>query len=326
MQYKNQSRHIFMLICSACLMFFTAGTNVYAEETSNSSDSATSSDPALEITPVSRRMLLNSGEEKSGTLTAKNISDSPLTISVYATPYSSADDGNTQNLDTETTYTQIARWITIKTDEGAYAANAAFAVAPGESKEIEYKVTVPESAPSGGQYATLFVEIKPETSGEGLIQTISRAGMVIYASVTGETQRVAHISDIEANMTAIGKNIGIRFTVTNNGNIDFQASTEISVSSVFGKELFRNTTLSAILPENSKTIVAEWGDTPAFGIYHLSYTIDALDIHADGSLYVLVLAPIFLGLFVVVTTLAIIAIVYLIKHHTIDKDADLIIN
>ena len=301
---------------------------VYADERSDSAPESQNpvSGAVLELTPVTMRLALVAGEEKTSTLTLKNTGAEPLDLKIYAMPYSNGDDGESQDFETESTYTQISRWITIKKDDGSYDREIAVAINPKEEKEIAYKISVPESAPGGGQYATIIVEIVPEKVPEDMIQTISRAGMVIYANVEGETQRIAAISDIKTAMTAIGKNIGINFTVSNNGNIDFQATTTIRVSSLGGKILFDNTTVSSVLPENSKTIISEWGDTPRFGIYRLDYVIDALDIHVEGGLYVLSLTPLGLGFLIVFLVLTAIAVFYLLKKHTTDKDEGIIIN
>ena len=294
----------------------------YAEEEAISATESQSQPQStvLELTPVTKRLALAPGEEKTNTLTLKNTSPEPLSLKIYSTPYSNGDDGESQDFETETTFTQVSRWITLKKEDGTFDKEITLSIKPEETKEITYRISTPDNAPAGGQYATIISEIVPDSSAGDMIQTISRVGMVLYVSVAGETQRAASISDIKTTMIAIGENVGIDFTVSNHGNIDFQTTTLIKVSSLGGKELFENTTISSVLPRNSKTIVSEWGSTPRFGIFRLDYTIDALDIRVEGSRYVLSLTPLLLGFFIVLLALTIVAIFYLIKTRTVDKD------
>ncbi len=322
-------KKVFLIIIASLSLFLVTNNSIVHAEEQNDEESQTETKTvptlSLEITPVSKRIGLDPGQTKDYTITVKNHGTSSTSFSVYATAYSNGDDGETQDFETQTNYTQISRWITIKSDGGSYSERDSFKIEANETKTITFRVTVPEDAPSGGQYATLFVQSDPSTHAENAIETISRAGIVIYATISGETKRAAQLGEIDSASVSIGKSINIKSTVKNIGNIDFQTSTDITVSSVFGKELYHNTTVASILPENSKTVYTEWSDTPSFGIYRLNYAITALDINATGSQWVLVLSPLSLALAIVLVILTIIAIVYLIRRHSAKNDADIII-
>jgi len=329
-------KKLFLAILASLSFFVIANQPLaYAEESEQpesesqqkqeETETQPSSNLSLEITPVSKRIGLDPGQTKDYTITVKNHGADSTSFSVYATAYSNGDDGESQDFETQTSYTQISRWITIQASDGSFVERSSFKIGAGETKTVTFRVTVPEDAAGGGQYATLFVQSDPSAHKENSIETISRAGIVIYATISGETKRAAQLGDITSSSVSIGKNIDIKSTVKNIGNIDFQASTEITVSSVFGKELYRNTVIASILPENSKTVYTEWNDTPSFGIYRLNYTISALDINASGSQWVLVLSPLSLALAIVLVILTIIAIVYLVKRHSAKNDADIII-
>lgn len=295
----------------------------YAEDEENADEPVKT---VLELTPVTKRIAVDPGQTYENEIELKNTSDKTLSFSVYATPFSNGDGGETQDFETETTYTQISRWTTIKDGNGEYKEKAEFSLKAGKTKKVTYRIKIPENAVGGGQYESIIVELAPvETEETAQIRTISRAAMVVYASIAGDIQRSAEISEIDTQAAAIGNNIGISFTVKNKGNIDLQASGEIAVSSLFGKELYRNITLSDVFPENSKTILAEWGETPAFGIYRLDYEINALDLNTTGHRYVLVMRPLILAVFIILIIATIIAIIYLVKKHTVDKDVDIAI-
>ena len=311
---------ILIAIIAACSLFLTSVTPVFAEEAieevvSNEGKSV------LEITPVTKRLALSASETHDSTISVTNTGSENVTIHIYAKPFSTNKDGTTQDFDTETTYTQISRWITIKTGEGAYEPEATYRLTPQETKVIDYKITAPEEVPGGGQYAVLFVETEPpETDSKNAIQTISRVGMTIYATMPGEPRRSVHIEGIDVSSLVLNQGIGTQTRVKNEGNIDFQASIDIKVSSVFGKQLYTNTVIASIFPESTKTIYAGWEDTPRFGLYRVEYSISALDISANGSQFVLVLTHATMVLGIILITAAIASVIYLIKRKTANDE------
>ena len=221
--------------------------------------------PPLEISPVSTRVSLNQKEQKPGTIEVKNYGNEPLNIRVYPTPFSNAD-GN-RNFKNESDYTKISHWIKIKDDSGNYQDSVTFTMTPKQTKTISYKIDVPSNAPAGGQYATIFFESLDDQKSEDSIKTTTRVGMLIYANVAGELIREANITNIRTNSFITSDNLKVSYTVENKGNIDFQASTTLQVSSLFGRQLYNDTELTTVFPDSSENVEFEWKDTPGFGLY-----------------------------------------------------------
>ena len=278
----------------------------------------------LEISPVSKRFALEPGEVKEGTINIRNGDTEAMTVSVYATPYSGGNNDDALDFETQTTYTQLSKRITIEDADGSVKEKAEIALAPEETKTVAYRITVPEDVASGGQYATIFVESNPNTS-EGGIQTISRAGMILYTAVSGETRREAKIADMETSVVAVSDSIYVKATVENRGNIDFQIAIDMTVSSIFGKQLYQKETLVTALPEEEKLVTAQWGDTPRLGLFKLSYEVRALDITMTGWKLVLVLSPVLLGLGIILSLVLVFSVVYLVKAHTKRETTDIVI-
>ncbi len=308
-------RHSAMIaIITICSFLLISATPAHADDVIEEVV-PTGGKSVLEITPVTKRLALNADETHDSTMKVTNTGSEEVTVHIYAKPFSTSEDGETQNFDTETTYTQIARWITIKTESGAYEPEAVYSIPPQEAKTIDYKISTPEEVPGGGQYAVLFVEAEPpEGNTKNVIQTISRVGMTIYATMPGEPKRAVHIEGINVGSLILNQAISTQTRIKNEGNIDFQASIDIKISSIFGKQLYANTVISSIFPESIKTIYAGWDDSPKFGVYRVEYSISALDISASGSHFVLVLTPTTLILAISLIILAIISIIYLAKR------------
>ena len=264
--------------------------------------------PPLEISPVSTRVSLNQKEQKPGTVEVKNYGNEPLNIRVYPTPFSNAD-GN-RNFKNESDYTKISHWIKIKDDSGNYQDSVTFTMTPKQTKTISYRIDVPSNAPAGGQYATIFFESLDDQKNEESIKTTTRVGMLIYANVAGELIREANITNIRTNSFITSDNLKVSYTVENKGNIDFQASTTLQVSSLFGRQLYNETELTTVFPDSSENVEFEWKNTPGFGLYNLHYKIRALDQTIEKNELILVASPFALVITGILIVVLILAIVY----------------
>ncbi|MBR3318928.1 hypothetical protein IKG06_00270 [Candidatus Saccharibacteria bacterium] len=317
-------RSIATIVIALCAAFLSGVTQVYADD-----NNATNETPveetvqkegsAIEISPLSKRVVLKAGGSYDSSITVRNIGIDAIAIRVYAAPFSFSEDGDTQVFDKDTSYTQISRWITVKKDDGSYDATASFELEPQKDKVIDYKISTPEDVPGGGQYAVLFVEAMLKDNFENKIQIISRAGMTIYATMPGEPNRSVSVGDTNVNSIVADGNIGVQTHIRNDGNIDFQTSVEINAYSIFGKKLYNNTTLVSLLPENSKTIFARWENAPSFGLYRLEYAISALDIYTTGSRIVLAMSPFVMTLAIILLLGTTIGIAYLIRQRSARK-------
>ena len=301
-QKKTSLRSRLISFASAIILLFTfvPFSSAYAD------DEPEPVIPPLEISPVSTRVSLNQKEQKPGTIEVKNYGNEPLNIRVYPTPFSNAD-GN-RNFKNESDYTKISHWIRIKDDSGNYQDSVTFTMAPKQTKTISYKIDVPSNAPAGGQYATIFFESLDDQKSEDSIKTTTRVGMLIYANVAGELIREANIINVRTNSFITSDNLKVSYTVENKGNIDFQASTTLQVSSLFGRQLYNDTQLTTVFPDSSENVEFEWKDTPSFGLYNLHYKIRALDQTIEKNELILVASPfalIITGILIVVLILAI---------------------
>lgn len=269
---------------------------------------------SLQISPVSNRIFMTHGETLDYTFNVNNIGSDEFNFRVYATPYTVANENYDINFTNETKRSQVARWITFKTESGDYASEATFKLAPSERKTIDYKVTVPNDVPGGGQYATIFAETVPKEGNQATgIRTVSRVGLIIYGRTDGETKDSAKIenSEIQAFMTS--GDINVRTHVVNDGNTDFQSSVKLSVKSFFGKELSTQTKGFDVLPDTARNIAVNWEDTPVMGIFHVEAEITALDQTEKISKIVLVVPVFIIVIMLILLTILIVWIILLVK-------------
>ncbi len=249
---------------------------------------------SISISPVQNILSLATSTVYDFDFLVMNNSTNEMTFEVYAAPYSytySESAGEYQlGFSTENSYTQITRWITFKDTDGNYVENATYTAAPGESVTVEYRITTPDSIPSGGQYAVLFAHTLSSTITSSGIKTEASPGLVVYGrSEDGETIISGSSSDLEINSTmevdGETKNIiNGSSKVKNDGNVDFMATGTLRVTGLFGTVYYetpasstRSTT--SVIPESEKTISDSWDDTAYFGIFNVSWTV----AYADGE-------------------------------------------
>ncbi|MBQ8996602.1 hypothetical protein IJ095_01045 [Candidatus Saccharibacteria bacterium] len=232
----------------------------------------------LELSPLEFRFSLDDSSTFRESFTVTNSGPEPLSVRFVAAPAPGLENP---------AYGALARWVSFS--------ESSVTLPPGASQTISFSVTAPDSLPAGGQYAVLYAEALPETSGEG-IDLLSRVGLRLYASSSAEARRSVGFSSPELPWILVGAPLSTSLTVTNSGNLDFSVVTSFTVTSPSGKQLYTDSVSTELLPESSKTVYQEWGDSPSFGLYRLNYTAQALDTSLSASRLVFVFSPLSLVL------------------------------
>ena len=256
----------------------------------SAADDEEQSKPAvwLQVSPVSKRLLLEPGATYEDEFTVENIGSEDFTFKVYASPYSVTNDNYDLSFTNENEFTQIARWVTF--DQPQYD------LAVGEKQIVKFYVEVPENVPAGGQYATIFAEsggreIDIQSSG---IKTVSRIGLVIYANIPGETIEAAELLDYSVPGFYFQGNITATSKIANSGNTDFEARYHIDIRPLIGDSVpgYPKDDVYAILPDTQRRVEHIWEGTPLLGLFKVNYSISAPGIDHNETYLVLIL-PVF---------------------------------
>lgn len=290
---------------------------VFAEE-----ESSEDTKPAiwLQLSPVSNRITLAAGDTKEYTFTVSNIGSEEFTYSVYTAPYSIINEDYDVNFAQETTRTQISRWIEFKDAEGNWADTATYTLAAGDKQNVSYRIVVPEDIPEGGQYAAIFAQTDPSDSAGGSgIQTVSRAGLVIYGRTNGETNDSVEITDYDFHTLLTHGNVNTGARVVNNGNTDVDAKYSMTVKTIFGKTLFERSNSYNVLPDTTRKIDMEWPDTPAFGIFKATARVSALDQVVEETKIVMIVPLFVIIIMLLLLTILIVWTIILIKKRNEQK-------
>lgn len=264
------------------------------------------------VSPTTAHVELSRGTVLSESMKITNAGDSVISVKVYAAPYSVRNDEYEPQFEQATRRNDIVQWITFDRTELTLQA--------GESYEVEFTITVPDSIPAGGQYAAIFAQTT-EVKGEGVNLT-ARAGMLLYARTDGKTvEETAYVRSRFPFWLHLGGNVGTTATFKNRGNVDSVVSGALKVrNQMTGETVFSGTAVEKILlPDTSRELHLDWDkNLPAAGVFELTQELTVQDqIIRQRS--VIVVLPIWLIIaciaFVVMMAIAVSAWIRSRKHH-----------
>ena len=283
---------------------------------------------SLQISPITKRFQLDPKAELTDKINIDNIGSKKFKFKVYASPYSIINEAYDEDFDTETTHTQISRWISFnqnasakKDSEKEWKNEVTFEIEPNERQEVEYKISVPKDIPAGGQYATIFAESIPEdevaTTG---VRTVSRVGMILFGSAGGETVKKAEIKGFSMQTFLTSGKITAEVDIANTGNTDFSANISMTIDKIIGGNVAQENGTYMLLPDSpDRHAVLEWKDTPMFGIFKVKTVVTALDQTHEEEKIVLVLPIYIIIIMLVLLTIIITWLIILIRKRHAQK-------
>ncbi|KKI22726.1 hypothetical protein XM48_00410 [Leucobacter sp. Ag1] len=263
------------------LCLFLVGASAVLTVDSALAVDASDEPSAITISPTREKLALDPGQSYNGTFEVFNSGSKPIEFSVYVSPYQISDiDYQNPDFETDAPRTQLSRWVTLGSESVTLEAN--------ELTKVPYLIQVPEDVPAGGQYAALFVETRVPDESDSSVVVKSRAGMLLYVTVNGDTREAGRITEERVDWWQPAAPLTSSTTVKNTGNTDFFVSSRIQVSTLFGNEVFESSKQSPVLPDTSRRIALEWAESSP-GIYQVTTTTTILGEDQVSSKWVFVL-------------------------------------
>ncbi len=231
------------------------------------------------VLPMSQTIELKAGEVYEGSITVVNPigAERDFSYSVSVTPYGVMGEEYQVDFSTQTNASQIIEWITIEEPEGT--------LKPNETREVKFKVTVPETAPAGGQYAALAVRsVESENeSGSVQIENVFEIASVLFARVDGETVHDGAVLENSIPELSVENPAKISATLTNNGNVHEAATTTIVVKDAWSGEVVFpkddddvNTYIEYIMPGTTRYATRMVDGMNDLGVYQISQKVEYL--------------------------------------------------
>lgn len=275
------------------------------------------------VLPMSQTINLVAGETYTGKITIVNPADATADFAykVETTPYGVAGLDYTADLATMTNRTQIAKWITIEEPTGT--------IKPNETKEVKYKIKVPENAPAGGQYAAITVTSndKAEADNGVAVKNVFEMASLVYANVAGETEHDGQILENSVPGFVVSQPVTVTTKFSNNGNVHEIATIKLEVKDMFSDAVIlptednEGTYSELIMPETERLVTRDITNLPALGMVKVTQTV-YYNGESSTTEQNVIICPIWFMAIVAVTILAIVALVVrIILRHSKKKKA-----
>ncbi|MBQ3263783.1 hypothetical protein IJH06_01590 [Candidatus Saccharibacteria bacterium] len=257
---------IVALIATFAVMW--GNVNAYADEAPIS---------AMVVSPMYQRIILTPGETTTLSLkvSSPNAAQNDLNYSVSIGSFSHKSEDDSVDTESVSSYNQIMDWINLEKTTGT--------VAPNGTDVLNFTITVPESAPAGGQYATILVKDDTgSTTGASNVNIQSNVQMasIIYAEVAGETLNTAEI--LENNIPSFLMNNELETTslVKNTGNVHTDAKYTLQVWPMFSDEEIctneENADTNLIMPGMERYYVQKC-TLPIVGMFRVKQIVQIFD-------------------------------------------------
>lgn len=277
------------------------------------------------VMPMSQMMdNLEPGETYTGEITVVNpaTAKEDFHYKAYAAPYSVVGTDYGADMASESNYTMIKDWIKIEEPEGV--------ISPNSSKKVKYSITVPKSAPAGGQYAAIMIGQDPdsiESGNEGMaVKDVFEMASVIYANVAGETIRDGEIQENNVPQFVLSTPITIGALLTNNGNVHELATVIVEASDlmtgqvIVGPDLQNNTFTETVMPGTTYYAQRDISEgLPLLGIVRVKQTVRYNGKVSEESKDVIICPIWFMAAVTMIFALIIAIIVMMIRKHRKNK-------
>lgn len=255
-------------------------------------------DIVIQVKPADQEISLLPGQILDGKITVQNIGRLPFNFTVSTRPYQVLNENYDPDFSTENSYTRLHNWITFPETN--------FSIEPGAEQVVNFRITVPDDIPGGGQYAAIIVETRDSMADDASVRIVSQLASLIYAHVSGEE----HIGGVLMSHNLPSFLLGSPFTasalVKNDGNVDFRAIQTLTIYDFFtNREVLNEDSISdegihlgrttpMVLPETQRSISLTWDGAPQLGVFRAVQTISFLDQSYTYE-QVVVICPIWLA-------------------------------
>jgi hypothetical protein len=239
----------------------------------------------LQVSPVRYDWDMKSGDERTGVINLKNYDDISYDIEISAEDFYVTDDTSEAKFFVPGDGHPLKAYDVINWIEKP----ATIFLAPGENKDVIFKVKVPIDAPTGGYYGALFFKTGPQKNGDEQNQSSSiginqRVGVLLVMAVKG-SQPIIRNGKLQKFSPAQNifwdKPASLEAEVANTGNLHYMASGQMDIYK-FGRKVSTFPLDARILyPGKYRKYESQWDFSPwAYGYYKAGIDL----ISDDGAI------------------------------------------
>lgn len=227
----------------------------------------------ITITPTSVSPVINPGSAYHGSFQVVNQGKIPYKFIDYATPYNVKGEDYTPEFTVLPTAPNVVSWFNFS------APNAN--VNSGQSRNINYTITVPENTQAGGYYAAAFAETQYPKSSNGITLN-ERVGELFYIQVAGPVVKKGELLTWQSNFLQKAPLTSF-IRLQDDGSIHYPADIQMQIKDIFGNTKYTLNSQKELLPQTIRKISLPWAKTPAFGLFKVSGNVSFLNHHETLS-------------------------------------------
>lgn len=283
MFFMDRGKMFFLCFFVLILCIFNASFVHAQEEEQQEFASAT----GLQVSPIRFDWEMGSGEEHVGKINVKNYADKRREVSISVKNFFVTPDSEHVNLfGGEESHPRhmfnVIEWFALPED---------FVLEPGEARDVEFRVVVPEGQPTNGYYGTILFQTTNSTDDEedkkGTELSINyRVGVIMTLAVRGEGEpKIDGVLERFEGAENFYIDSPIKFDaeVANTGNIHYKMSGAIDIMR-FGKKFATVEIEPAVMYPDAKRVFEEDAHFGAwdFGIYKAHIALESE--HGDVTL------------------------------------------
>lgn len=219
------------------------------------------------ITPATIEGGATPGEVQTHAVGITNLSKSTQTYYLYKRDIIGVEPGGVPvfaDENQEKTGFELSEWVSLDVEE--------LTLNPGEEKQVQITITVPESATPGSHFGGVFVSMQPPR----LRQTGAAVGYevanIISIRVAGDAVENAQIRSFSTDNFIYGKSV-VDFTarIENKGTVLVRPIGPLEIYNMFGKRvaiMTLNESKKGVFPKAEEQFVMTWeSEGPGFGRY-----------------------------------------------------------
>lgn len=251
---------------------------------------------------------LEPGKTYDSTLSIRNDSDETKTFRLALNTFWAQNDKyDLQWGLSESQYGKIVDWTNIDTEQ-------TYQVAPHETYQLDYTITVPEDQAGGAQRLMISVELnRPKDDSSNFVETITYINALAYATVDGEINPQAKIVSQDIQTFSFDNKIKTSSTLENTGNIDLDVKYHLQITNPFTGEIdYEVNDTKTLMAETTRIYEQVWQNVPFIGVFNVKQEIELM-----GETKVLekitFICPLWLVIIVAII-IALIIISVIIKH------------
>lgn len=229
-------------------------------------------DPKNELTRSWFIYTLNLGETREGKVDIINSTDQPQEVKIYPVDAVTTKDGAFASKGEIDEKVGVGVWLKLAESE--------LSLESGETKIVDFTLTIPENADVGDHMGSIIVQGKGTAEikrGEGEVQpgvrVVTRVGARIYVTVPGEIVRELEFK--EFSFKRVSDKQGIFYlTLNNKGNVRILPKGEIEIKNNFNKaENKLDLPQREVFPRDEIVLPVEWKEIPFFGRFAAQATV-----------------------------------------------------